>query len=98
MLAVFVYQALLERRSQGRRVPVPALLAILVTSAFGVLDEGIQGLIPSRVFSPIDMLFNVLAAVMAVSATAALRWARRLRKPVATATLSAGHRTTASPR
>ena len=78
VVAVFVYEALMERASQGRRVPVPALLAALATSLLGVLDECIQAVLPNRVFDPIDILFNVLAAVMAVVAMMALGWARRL--------------------
>jgi hypothetical protein len=78
VVAVFVYEALTERANQGRRVPVPALLAALATSLLGVLDECIQAFLPSRVFDPIDILFNVLAAVMSVVAMVALGWARRL--------------------
>ena len=77
VVAVFIHEALRERASQGRRVPVPALLAIVAASLVGVIDEGIQKLIPSRVFDPVDILFNVLAAVMAVGASVALRRARR---------------------
>ena len=77
VLAVFIYEALNERAGQGRRVPVPGLLAILATSLVGVLDECIQVLLPSRVFDPVDMLFNSLAALMAVLASMALGWARR---------------------
>lgn len=77
VVAVFVYEALLERTSQGRRVPVPGLLAIAIASVIGVIDEGIQWLLPSRVMDPVDMLFNALAAVMAVVASGALRWARQ---------------------
>lgn len=79
VVAVLVYEALTERARQGRRVPVPALLAILTTSLVGALDEGVQVFLPSRVFDPVDILFNVLAAVMAVTAVAVLRWARRPR-------------------
>ncbi len=79
VVAVFIYEALTERASQGRRVPVPAVLAILATSLVGVLDECIQAFLPSRVFHLQDILFNVLAAVMAVVAMKALSWARRLR-------------------
>lgn len=78
VVALLIYEALLERARQGRRVPVPALLAIGATTLIGVFDEGIQLLLPSRVFDPIDMLFNTLAAVMAVVASLALAWARRL--------------------
>lgn len=77
VVAVLIYEALTERRSQGRRVPVPALLAILGTSLVGVLDECIQLFLPSRVFDPTDMLFNALAAIMAVLGMVMLGWARR---------------------
>lgn len=80
VVAVFIYEALTERASQGRRVPVPALLAILATSLIGVLDEGIQVFLPSRVFDPVDILFNALASVMAVIAMVVLGWARRWRR------------------
>lgn len=79
IVALLIYEALLERVSQGRRVPVPAVLAILAASLIGVIDESIQAIIPSRVFDPVDIFFNVLAAVMAVSASVALGWARRFK-------------------
>jgi VanZ family protein len=78
VVAVFIYEALRERASQGRHVPIPALLAILATSMVGVFDECIQAFLPSRVFDPMDIMFNLLAAVMAVSASVTLGWARRL--------------------
>lgn len=78
IVAIFIYEALLERRRQGRGVPAPALLAMAVTSAIGAVDEGVQGLLPSRVASFLDVFFNTLASVMAVTASAALSWARRL--------------------
>ncbi len=78
VVAVFIYEALTERASQGRHVPVPALLAVLGTALVGVLDECIQAFLPSRVFDPQDILFNVLAAVLAVAASMVLAWARRL--------------------
>ncbi len=77
VVAVFVHEALLERASQGQRVPVPGLLAIAIASVIGIIDEGIQWFLPGRVMDPVDMLFNVLAATMAVVASMALRWARR---------------------
>lgn len=77
VLAVFIYEALKERASQGRRVPRPALLAIGATALLGVLDECIQALLPNRVFDPIDILFNAFAGLMAVIAMVALGWARR---------------------
>ncbi len=83
VVSLLIHEALAERASQGRPVRKPALLAILLTAVVGVLDESIQAFLPSRVFDPVDMLFNVLAATMAVAAIVALRWARRPgRQPV----------------
>ena len=77
VVGVLIYEALTERKSQGRRVPLPPVLAVLVTVALGALDEGIQWLLPNRVFDPVDILFNLLAGTMAVAASVALTWARR---------------------
>ncbi|NNF00591.1 MAG: VanZ family protein [Pyrinomonadaceae bacterium] len=77
VVAIFIFEALSERAANGRRVPFPALLAILAATIFGVLDELIQLFLPSRVFDPIDMFFNFGAAAMAVSASVAIKWARR---------------------
>lgn len=74
VVAVFVYEALLERASQGRRVILPGCTAIVLTALAGTLDEYIQLVLPSRHFQYEDIVFNVLAAVMAVAATASLRW------------------------
>ncbi len=79
VVAVLVHEALLERARHGRRVPAPAVLAVLGAGLVGVLDECIQLLLPSRVFDPLDMLFNVLGGAMAVAASAALGCARRRR-------------------
>ncbi|MDX1383483.1 MAG: VanZ family protein [Thermoanaerobaculia bacterium] len=77
VVAIFIHEALTERASQGRRVPLPALIAIVATVAIGALDEAIQAFVPNRAFDPRDLLFNVAAAVMAVAAATALAWARR---------------------
>ncbi len=77
VVALLIYEALTERASQGRRVPAPALLAFLLAVVVGAVDEGIQATIPVRVFDPLDILFNALAAFMAVAGSAALAWARR---------------------
>jgi hypothetical protein len=39
LVAVLIYLALTERQRNGRRVPVPALLAIVATALLGLLDE-----------------------------------------------------------
>lgn len=76
VVAVLFYEALTERAA-SRHVPRPWLLAIALTSLVGVIDEAVQILLPSRVFDPADILFNVLVATSVVAAMALLRWARR---------------------
>ena len=77
VLALIVHEALLERRDQGRRVPVPAMLAIAGTTLVGVIDECIQFFVPSRTFDWFDILFDLLASVLAVGSSVSLRWVRR---------------------
>ncbi len=43
---VFIYEALTERTRQGRRVPVPGLLAVIATELVGLLDESICYILP----------------------------------------------------
>lgn len=77
LVALLLYLALLERRDNGVHVSGPALLAIGATVVIGVVDELVQYFMPSRVFDPIDIAFNTLAAGLAVVAVAVLRWANR---------------------
>ncbi len=79
VLAVLVYEALAERASGDGRIRRPAVLAIVATSLVGVGDEIVQAVLPFRVFDPIDIVFNVLAVLMAIGARLALGRARRLR-------------------
>ena len=74
LVAALVHEALLERRDKGRRVPAPTLLALLISLLLGLLDESIQYLLPNRVFDPVDVAFNSLAAGIIIGA----RWAVRL--------------------
>lgn len=83
VLAVFIHEALLERASQGGRVPVPALVALLATAFLGLLDESIQHLLPNRHFQIVDVAFNALAGLMAIGASIALAWVRRWRDQTA---------------
>ena len=82
VLAVLVYEALTERAGVDGRIRRPALLAIAATSAVGVGDEMVQAVLPFRVFDPIDIVFNVLAVLMAIGARLALGRARRQRRPM----------------
>lgn len=78
VLAILIYEALAERASQGRRVPVPALLAILAATLIGLLDECIQIILPHRVFDPADILIDFVSATLAVVGMLFLGWARGL--------------------
>ncbi|MDE2852761.1 MAG: VanZ family protein [Chloroflexota bacterium] len=71
LVAALVHEALLERRDNGRPVPAPALLALIISLCLGWIDEGIQSLLPNRVFELIDVAFNSIAATMIIGA----RWA-----------------------
>lgn len=77
VVAILIHEALTERASRGRPVPVPALLAIGATILVGALDEFVQLLLPSRVFDPADIFVNSVSALMAVLAKLALGVARR---------------------
>ena len=77
LVAALVHEALLERRENGRRVPAPALLALVISIALGWIDEGIQSLLPNRVYDNIDVLFNALAATIIIGARWSLAFVRR---------------------
>ena len=76
-LAVLIHQALVERVRNGRRVPAPAAVAVVLAALLGWIDEGIQGLVPNRVYDLRDVGVNALAGLMAITASLALTWARR---------------------
>lgn len=76
VVALLIYEALIERGDNGSPVRRPALVAIVVTSVLGAVDELMQLAIPSRVFDLVDMGFNALAALVAIGATVALRRVR----------------------
>ena len=76
LVAALVHEALLERRDNGRRVPAPAILALIISVLLGWLDEGIQSLLPNRVHDMLDVAFNSLAAIMIIGARCLVRWVR----------------------
>jgi VanZ family protein len=78
LVAVLIHQALLERQQHGGRVKAPAALAIVAAALIGWLDEGIQAVLPNRVYDIRDVGFNALAGLMAVGSSLAMTWARRL--------------------
>ena len=77
LVSILVYQALTERRRRGRAVPVPAILAVSIAALLGWIDEGIQYALPNRVYDVRDVIFNCIAAVMAVASTLLMGWSRR---------------------
>ena len=79
LVAMLIYQALTERRRNGRRVAFPALSAVVATALLGWLDEGIQALLPNRVYDLRDVGFNAIAGLMAVGASLFMAWAGSLR-------------------
>lgn len=77
IVALLVHEALSERRKNGGAIPFPVGTAVLLTTLLGTIDELIQAILPSRVFDLQDILFNFTAALLALSASTALAWARR---------------------
>ncbi len=75
-LALVVFAALLARRDNGRTVPAPAIIAIAIVVCVGVADECVQAFLPSRVFDPVDIMFNAAAATGAVVVSTVVRVAR----------------------
>ena len=74
IVAVLIYQALSERAQNGRRVPAPAILALAATVALGWLDEGLQALIPSRVYDNFDVVRNSVAAAAGIAGSMVVGW------------------------
>lgn len=77
LVAILIHQALLERKKNGQPTLRPALSAIIITILLGWIDEGIQAILPNRVYDIRDVLFNSLAGLMSVLASLALMWAQR---------------------
>ncbi len=78
LVAILIYQALTERRRNGRPVPLPAVLAMVATALLGWLDEGFQTLLPGRFYDIDDVLVNAVSGAVAITSSLFLAWARRL--------------------
>lgn len=76
VVGVLVYLALQERRANGATVRALVLMAFGIAGLLGLIDEGIQAILPNRYFDPLDVAFNLGAALMAIVVVAALHWAR----------------------
>jgi hypothetical protein len=84
VVAALIYLALDERRARRAenesmpRGPLtwlpPLPLAALLTTLVGWLDEGIQAVLPNRVYDLRDVAFNAVAAVVCLLAVQLVRW------------------------
>lgn len=77
VVALLIFEALRERSSQGQSVKYIPLVAIGITTLVGIVDECIQFFVPGRVFDLFDILFDFLAACMAVLTSVFLMWLKR---------------------
>ncbi len=77
VVALLIHEALKERAAQGRHVPKPTLLALIITILLGWIDEGIQAILPNRVYDLRDVGFNALAALLAIGGSVVLSRARQ---------------------
>ena len=76
LVAVLVFHAFLERYSNKPNMIKVALFSIILTGLLGWIDEEIQRILPNRVYDIRDILFNILAGVMTVTACSLLTWKR----------------------
>lgn len=66
-VTALVFAAVRTRYLPARRLGLALLVAFLIGSALGWLDEGVQYLLPDRVYEIRDVLLNVQAAGMAAA-------------------------------
>lgn len=68
VLAIFIHNAIKERFSLRNIAMIKlAFAAFIITLLIGTIDELIQLFLPHRVFDVVDILFNGLAALLAIS-------------------------------
>ena len=80
VLAIFIHKAITERIRNGKQITMPALFSFIIAFLIGVLDEGVQIILPNRVFDPLDILFNGFVIMMAIGSGVILSWVRKLAK------------------
>lgn len=74
LLAIFVYEALKERKRNGSKGKASALIAILGVGTMGLIDECIQYFLPYRFFDFVDIAFNYLASTFGVLTNLGVSW------------------------
>ena len=55
-------------------MPAPAVLALVAAVALGWLDEGLQALIPNRVYDNFDVVRNSVAAAAGIAGSVVVGW------------------------
>lgn len=80
IVATFIYEAIRERSKHVESIRFPAILAFVITVLLGLFDEIIQIFLPNRVYDNFDVLFNAIAAFMAITGNAILTYVRNWRK------------------
>ncbi len=93
VVAALIYQALRERQLHsdpalsGRTDPLlwlsPFTTAIVLTGIVGWVDEGIQAVLPNRVYDLRDVAFNTAAAIICLVAIKLVERARGTNRPPA---------------
>jgi len=78
LLAILIYEALVERRRNGVIIKFPVLVAAMAAGTIGLLDECIQYFISYRVFDIVDIGFNYLASAFGVILSFGVRKLQRL--------------------
>ena len=76
VLAIFIHEALKERKKQGIQIKYPALIAIGASGFIGLFDEFIQFFMPNRVFDFLDIGFNLFASILAVTGSVLVSWVK----------------------
>lgn len=78
LLSLLIYEALIERKSNGVNVKTPVLISILGAGTIGLIDECIQYFISYRVFDMVDIGFNYLASAFGVLTSIGVRSLKRI--------------------
>ena len=76
IVGIFVFEAIKERYRHVDGIILPLLYSILITAIIGLIDEGLQYLIPGRFFDPRDVFFNFFAGSMSIVSSIFIKWIR----------------------
>ncbi|MBO6576774.1 MAG: VanZ family protein [Rhodothermales bacterium] len=77
VVAMLIYQAFSERWRGRYGLFAPAAAGFAVSVVVGAVDEAIQWFLPNRVFDPVDIGFNAVAAGMVIGIGLVITWMRR---------------------